>query len=43
MRRKKVNKAKSAGEFRRNVSKTKAANVPAAQRAQAPMRSGWRL
>lgn len=43
MKRKAVDKAKSAKQFRRNVSKTKAANVPAAQRASAPMRGGWRL
>lgn len=38
MRRRPVNKAKSAGQFRRNVSHTKAANV-----RQGPMRGGIRL
>lgn len=43
MKRFKVSKAKSAQQFRRNVSKTKAANVPNSQRAQDVMRGGWRL
>lgn len=38
MKRSPVNKAKSAGQFRRNVGKTKRANV-----APAPMRGGIRL
>lgn len=38
MKRFKVNKAKSAGQFKRNVRNTKAANVQ-----QGPMRGGWRL
>lgn len=38
MRRIPVNKAKSAGQFRRNASKTKYANVQAGG-----MRGGWRL
>lgn len=33
-----VNKGRSAGKFRRNVSRTKAANLQAV-----PMRGGWRL
>lgn len=36
--RKYVNKRSSAGKFKRNVSRTKGANV-----ARAPMRGGWRL
>lgn len=44
MRRRPVNKAKSAKEFRRNVSKTKAANVIDSQSVrQGPMRGGIRL
>lgn len=44
MRRQSVNKAKSAKEFRRNVSRTKAANVMDAQSVrQGPMRGGIRL
>lgn len=38
MKRRPVNKAKSAAQFRRNVSHTKAANV-----RQGPMRGGIRL
>lgn len=38
MQRKPVNKAKSAGEFRRNAKRTKAPNV-----APAPQRGGFRL
>lgn len=39
-----VDKAKSAAEFRRNTSKTKAANVFDAQSVrQGPMRGGIRL
>lgn len=38
MKRRHVNKHKSAAQFRRNVSHTKAANVQAG-----PMRGGWRL
>lgn len=38
MRRKPVNKSRSAGQFRRNVSHTKAANVK-----QGPARGGIRL
>lgn len=38
MRRQPVNKSKSAAQFRRNVSHTKAANV-----RQGPMRGGIRL
>lgn len=38
MRRHSVNKRRSAGRFRRNVGRTRAANVIAA-----PMRGGWRL
>lgn len=38
MRRNPINKAKSAGQFRRNVSRTKAANV-----RPGPMRGGIRL
>lgn len=41
MHRKAVNKIKSAKEFRRNVSKTKAANVDTVR--QGPMRGGIRL
>lgn len=37
MRRMRTNKRKSARSFRRNVSKTKAANM------RMPMRGGWRL
>lgn len=40
MKRFSVNKAKSAKKFRRNVGKTKAANV---DRSGGPMRGGWRL
>jgi hypothetical protein len=43
MKRHAVNKANSAKQFRRNVSRTKAANLPATMRAEAPMRGGWRL
>lgn len=38
MRRMRVNKRRSAGKFRRNVGRTRAANVVAM-----PMRGGWRL
>ena len=38
MYRKPVNKRKSAKTFRRNASKTKAANMQ-----KAPQRGGWRL
>lgn len=38
MKRRPVNKRKSAAQFRRNVTHTKAANVSAG-----PMRGGWRL
>lgn len=38
MKRKPVNKRRSAAQFRHNVSHTKAANVK-----QGPMRGGWRL
>lgn len=38
MRRFAVNKGSSAGKFRKNIQRTKAANV-----AQGPMRGGWRL
>lgn len=38
MRRAPVSKAVSARKFRKNVSKTKAANLP-----RTPMRGGWRL
>lgn len=39
-----VDKAKSAGEFRRNTSRTKAANVYESQSVgQGPMRGGIRL
>lgn len=38
LKRKPVNKHKSAKQFRKNVSKTKKPNV-----AAAPMRGGWRL
>lgn len=37
VRRVPVSKHKSAGQFKRNVSKTKGANL------KAPMRGGWRL
>lgn len=37
MRRSPVNKQKSAGKFRRQVGRTRGANVAA------PMRGGWRL
>lgn len=44
MHRKPVNKAKSAAEFRRNASKTKAANVQHSKGVQqGPMRGGIRL
>lgn len=43
MKRKPVNKAKSAKEFRRNVSHTKAANVRSSSQPQNVMRGGWRL
>jgi len=33
-----VNKHRSAGQFRRNVSRTKKINL-----VRAPMRGGWRL
>lgn len=33
-----VNKGKSSGQFKKNVSRTKAANLP-----RTPMRGGWRL
>lgn len=36
--RKSVNKNRSAGTFRRNVKRTKSANV-----RSAPQRGGWRL
>lgn len=38
MQRRYVNKGKSARQFRKNVSTTKAANLRGA-----PMRGGWRL
>lgn len=38
LKRRPVNKFKSAKKFRRNVSRTKKPNV-----APAPMRGGWRL
>lgn len=38
MKRYGVNKSASASKFRRQVSKTKAANLP-----RMPMRGGWRL
>lgn len=38
MKRKPVNKYRSAAQFRRNVSHTKAANVK-----EGGMRGGWRL
>lgn len=38
MRRQHVNKHKSASQFRRNTTRTKAANIKAG-----PMRGGWRL
>lgn len=38
MKRKPVNKQKSAAQFRRNIKQTKAANVQ-----NGPMRGGWRL
>lgn len=38
MKRKPVNKSRSAAQFRRNVSRTKAANVQGGG-----MRGGWRL
>lgn len=41
MKRFKVNKAKSAKQFRHNVRHTKAANVQ--NTASGPMRGGWRL
>lgn len=37
MKRHHVNKQKSAGQFKSNIRKTKAANM------QGPMRGGWRL
>lgn len=33
-----VSKKRSAGKFRKNVKKTKAANLPIS-----PMRGGWRM
>lgn len=43
--RQKVNKAKSAREFRKNVRKTKAANLDGSRGrvGEGPMRGGWRL
>lgn len=38
MRRQSVNKSRSAGQFRRNVGRTKAANI-----SPPPMRGGIRL
>lgn len=44
MRRQSVNKAKSASQFRRNVSRTKAINVADNKAVgQGPMRGGIRL
>lgn len=33
-----VNKSASAGQFKRNIQRTKSANIP-----RTPMRGGWRL
>lgn len=38
MKRYSVNKKASAGQFRKNVTRTKAANIQ-----NGPMRGGWRL
>lgn len=42
-KRMKVDKQKSAKEFRRNVSQTKSANVVGPRVQEGPMRGGWRL
>lgn len=46
MKRQRVNKAKSAKQFRHNVGRTKAANINwggGSTYANGPMRGGWRL